>query len=166
MENLIYWLVSLTTFIAYSIIAKVWNKPSYSESYYTLKYKPLEPLFILWYVIPLIILANTPLMTLAGLSIASIAPVANFLGNDGTKNTSDDNKTTYDLHMIFSIGGVLITFLAFAISYKIMLLPSIMSVVLIGLVHQNIIKIKNKITVIEAYTMMYSLVSLFILKIL
>lgn len=164
--NITLWSLSLVAFLAYTsyILLKYGIQPSYSKSYYKLKYVPLFTLFMVWYTVPLTIISNAPLMYVAGLLITSVGAVGEFLGKDGIKN-QEDNKLTYKLHMILSIGGVLLTFVAFAIEYN-MWIQSLLSLILIILVHQGVIKIKNKIWWIEAYTMMYSLITLFIHKIL
>ena len=164
--NLVYLLISSMSFIAYSLIAKIWKQKSYSDSYYDIKYRPLQPLFIITYVLPMAAIwgQDAPLIVLACLLIGWVAPVANFLGDDGQKGTSDDSKKTYNLHMIFSIGGVLFAFFAFAFTVKNSWIYSIVSLILISLIYTGTIKTKNKITIIEAYALIYSLIITLIVK--
>ena len=105
--NTILLSISAISFLSYTIWLFVKGLDySYSHSYYLLKHKWVFPVFILTYAVPLSYLFDKPLTTVAAGLIGTVAFAANFLGNDGAKDTEDDNKIVYWMHMIGSTAGV------------------------------------------------------------
>ena len=165
--NLIFWLISLLSISGYLwyYIPRFGMAQSISKSYYLIPFRPLLAIVLWAFAVPLMFVVNSLLFYIAGAAIAAVGLATNFLGDDGKKGTADDNKLTYFVHMAGSIGGVVLTHIAFGVVFS-MWYVSGPALALIGLSFWGVIKIKNHIFWIEVFTIYLTLIEVFFLKIL
>lgn len=164
--NFVHWLISAISVVGY-LTWYIWKRgipPSISQSTYRNKFEPLLAITLLVYSYSLAVVWNDIIITTGAICIGLVAVKTNFLGDDGKKGTSDDNKVNYDLHMIGSIAGVLIYLIGTAFYGKLWIVSGI-ALVAIAVFYLKLIKIKNHIAWIEIFVMALSLIETYFVKV-